>query len=137
MAYKLKDYVKPGLRPCGERAAFRRHVRRGEPVDQPCRDAENEYQRIKRQEARDRKKMGAVALIVTAGLLLTGCGGTDSWPEEYLRLGVECKKSGGEWRGIVVENSSGTESIEQFCEFTNEKEESWESPTSKVPSPIF
>lgn len=124
------------LAPCGKRAAFRRHVRRGEPVDQPCRDAENEYQRIKRQEGRDRKKLAALALIVTAGLLLTA-GGCESSDERDLRLGIECNEAGGEWHHYIKRDSYGYEKLVQLCEFNNEKEEPWKTPTSKELSPIF
>lgn len=31
--------------PCGTRAAYARHRRRGEPIDQACRDAERAYHR--------------------------------------------------------------------------------------------
>lgn len=33
-----------GVKPCGTRAAYKRHQRRGEPIDLACRRAENEYQ---------------------------------------------------------------------------------------------
>ncbi len=36
---------RPALRPCGTRAAYRRHRRRGEEPCQPCKDAAAEYRR--------------------------------------------------------------------------------------------
>lgn len=30
----------PELKPCGTRAAYRRHLRRGDPIDEACRQAE-------------------------------------------------------------------------------------------------
>jgi hypothetical protein len=35
------------LAACGTRAAFERHRRRGEPADAACRDANNEYHRLR------------------------------------------------------------------------------------------
>lgn len=36
---------RPVTQPCGTVAAYKRHLRRGEPVDQACRDAWSEKQR--------------------------------------------------------------------------------------------
>ncbi|GIE46187.1 hypothetical protein [Actinoplanes lobatus] len=38
----------PALQPCGTRAAYRRHRRRGEDTCQPCRDAAARYKRGER-----------------------------------------------------------------------------------------
>jgi len=43
---------RPATAPCGTPAAYRRHKRRGEPIDDACREAENARQR----ELRARRK---------------------------------------------------------------------------------
>lgn len=55
------------LLPCGKRGAYQRHVQRGEPVDDLCRETENAYQRVTSQARRDRKK----AALIEASLHIT------------------------------------------------------------------
>lgn len=38
------------VKPCGTHAAYKRHQRRGEPIDLDCRRAENEYLRTHRKD---------------------------------------------------------------------------------------
>lgn len=45
------------LQPCGTRAAFQRHVRKNEVVDQACREADNAYMRGYRRTGRKRQRM--------------------------------------------------------------------------------
>lgn len=45
------------LAPCGEYGAYRRHVRRGEPIDDLCREARNTYNA--RNKARNREALAA------------------------------------------------------------------------------
>ncbi len=40
---------RPATQPCGTHAAYARHVRKGEPIDDACRTAEREYRRAKRE----------------------------------------------------------------------------------------
>jgi len=50
--------LRPGqvLQPCGTQAAFQRHKRRGEPVDEACRRAENDRVNKFRNERRARAR---------------------------------------------------------------------------------
>lgn len=41
------------LAPCGTYAAYRRHQRRGEPIDDACRDAYNAHQREQYRKRRN------------------------------------------------------------------------------------
>jgi hypothetical protein len=36
---------RPVTAPCGSASAYKRHVRKGEPIDDACREAWNEWQR--------------------------------------------------------------------------------------------
>lgn len=52
------------LQPCGTIAAYARHVRRDEPIDEACREAMRAYQRVRRTgstEARELQPCGTNA----------------------------------------------------------------------------
>lgn len=72
--------------PCGTYAAYCRHYKRGEPVDDPCREARNEYvAELRRtnhntvQRARRTRRMRERALSRLQ----------DAHPEEFRRLLAE------------------------------------------------
>ena len=44
------------LEPCGTASAYRRHVRKGEPKDQPCRDAHAAEERWRQQRNKRRRE---------------------------------------------------------------------------------
>ena len=48
---RLRPNREPGLAPCGTRTAYNRHRRRGEPVDEACRPANNESAARRRRAA--------------------------------------------------------------------------------------
>lgn len=48
---KLRPPGGPQLAPCGTRSAYNRHLRRGEPIDEACRQANNQSA-IRRYQAR-------------------------------------------------------------------------------------
>ena len=55
------------LKPCGTVAAYARHVRRGEPIDDACRDAARVYKQIRRTgsaEPRELQPCGTNAAYV-------------------------------------------------------------------------
>ena len=47
---------RPPTQPCGTVAAYKRHQRNGEPIDQPCRDAWSAYQRELYQRRKNRQE---------------------------------------------------------------------------------
>lgn len=51
---RLRPDREPGLAPCGTRTAYNRHRRRGEPVDEACRLANNESAARRRRRAAGR-----------------------------------------------------------------------------------
>lgn len=51
------------LAKCGTRAAYVRHKRRGEPVDQACQDANAEYQRSKSGRAQDEEQSAPIVAL--------------------------------------------------------------------------
>ena len=46
----------PSLAPCGTYAAYRRHLRHGEPIDEACQQAYTDYQREYQRARRARDK---------------------------------------------------------------------------------
>lgn len=60
------------------------------------------------------RKLVAVIVLVLA---LSGCGDFESDAEQNLRLGIECREAGGEWK--LVNPSAQYDSFKdnQFCEF--------------------
>lgn len=54
------------LEPCGTVAAYRRHGRRGEPIDEACREAQNRVKRD-REAAQRAAEIAATAPMVTVG----------------------------------------------------------------------
>ncbi|UGS27590.1 hypothetical protein K8F61_05215 [Microbacterium resistens] len=51
------------LAPCGTRTAYKRHQRRGEPVDEACRAANAEYQRSKSGRAQDEEQSAPIVAL--------------------------------------------------------------------------
>lgn len=51
------------LAKCGTRAAYNRHIRRGEPVDEACREANAAYQRGKSGRAQDAERSAPIVAL--------------------------------------------------------------------------
>lgn len=51
------------LKPCGSHAAFVRHRRRGEPIDEACRKGEAEYKRGKAGRAQDEERSAPIVAL--------------------------------------------------------------------------
>lgn len=63
-----------------------------------------------------KKTLAVLAIVAT--LALTGCGTFETSQEEALRLGIECKAAGGEWKLVNPDAQYDSFKDKQFCEFT-------------------
>jgi hypothetical protein len=73
------------IQPCGTHAAFNRHKKRGEPIDDNCRQAEREYQSAKARRFRARGVDESVDILTTpsgAPMLVSVARQGDSAPSE-------------------------------------------------------